>query len=58
MVLKTFSNRPFEVKRFQTIHRYSVDVACRLVLLFGLGARALVWGFLSQEVGPEVFFWN
>src|SRR5262245_42882275 len=23
----TFSNRPFRVKRFQTIHHYSVDVA-------------------------------
>src|SRR5262249_13694310 len=39
-----FSNRPFEVKRFQTIHYSSVDVACGLVLLFGLGAKALpVW---------------
>src|SRR5215813_6432715 len=39
-----FSNRPFEVKRFQTIHHSSVDVACGLVLLFGLGAKALpVW---------------
>ena len=28
-----FSNRPFGVKRFQTIHRYSVDVAHGLVLL-------------------------
>src|SRR5258708_15707586 len=32
-----FSNRPFRVKRFQTIHHYSVDVAHRLVLLFGIG---------------------
>ena len=32
-----FSNRPFRVKRFQTIHRYSVDVAHGLVLLFGIG---------------------
>jgi hypothetical protein len=30
-----FSNRPFRVKRFQTIHHYSVDVARGLVLLFG-----------------------
>src|SRR5215472_14663695 len=29
---------------FQTIHHSSVDVACGLVLLFGLGAKALpVW---------------
>jgi len=30
-----FSNRPLRVKRFQTIHGYSVDVAHGLVLLFG-----------------------
>ena len=36
-----FSNRPFGVKRFQTIHRHSVDVARGLVLLFGIGTRAL-----------------
>src|SRR5476651_2201232 len=36
-----FSNRPFGVKRFQTIHRCSVDVARGLVLLFGIGTRAL-----------------
>src|SRR6476660_4184671 len=29
-----FSNRPFGVKRFQTIHHHSVDVAHGLVLLF------------------------
>src|ERR1022692_3824185 len=39
-----FSNRPFRVKRFQTIHHCSVDVAHGLALLFGLGTRALpVW---------------
>jgi hypothetical protein len=43
-----FSNRPVWVKRFQTVHRRSVDVAHGLVLLFGIGTRALVWGFLSQ----------
>src|SRR5215510_15701479 len=32
-----FSNRPFRVKRFQTIHHYSVDFAHGLVLLFGIG---------------------
>jgi len=31
-----FSNRPFGVKRFQTIHHCSVDVAHGLVLLFGI----------------------
>ena len=36
-----FSNRPFWVKRFQTIHQCSVDVTRGLVLLFGLGTRAL-----------------
>ena len=36
-----FSNRPFGVKHFQTIHHYNVDVARRLVLLFGIGAKAL-----------------
>src|SRR5208282_5884737 len=36
-----FSNRPFGVKHFQTIHRYSVDVAHGLVLLFGIGTKAL-----------------
>ena len=52
-----FSNRPFGVKRFQTIHRYSVDVAHGLVLLFGIGTKALVWGFLCQGVrqGGEAF---
>src|SRR5450631_1829793 len=36
-----FSNRPFGVKRFQTVHRCCVDVARGLVLLFGIGTRAL-----------------
>ena len=36
-----FSNRPFGVKRFQTIHHHSVDVARRLVLLFGISTTAL-----------------
>ena len=36
-----FSNRPFGVKRFQTIHRCSVDVARGLVLLFGIGTKAV-----------------
>jgi hypothetical protein len=45
-----FSNRPFEVKRFQTIHQCNVDVAHGLVLLFGIGTGALVWGFLCQGI--------
>jgi hypothetical protein len=43
-----FSNRPFGVKRFQAInhylsdfHHYSVDVAHGLMLLFGIGTKAL-----------------
>src|SRR6478752_6534886 len=36
-----FSNRPFGVKRLPTIHRCSVDVAHGLVLLFGIGTKAL-----------------
>ena len=36
-----FSNRPVGVKRFQTIHHCSVDVAHGLVLLFGIGTKAL-----------------
>src|ERR1041384_4340458 len=36
-----FSNRPFEVKRFQAIHHDGVDVAHGLVLLFGIGTKAL-----------------
>src|SRR6266516_8040932 len=36
-----FSNRRFGVKRFQTIHQCSVGVARGLVLLFGIGTKAL-----------------
>src|SRR5258707_15433623 len=35
-----FSNRPFGVKHFQTIHQCGVDVARGLVLLFGIGTGA------------------
>src|SRR6266446_845761 len=61
-----FSNRPLRVKRFQTIHGYSVDVAHGLVLLFGIGTKALPswdsrtrWNNLSgglavrRTVGPS-----
>src|SRR6476620_4285307 len=36
-----FSNRPFGVKRFQTIRHHSVDAARGLMLLFGIGTEAL-----------------
>ena len=36
-----FSNRPFGIKRFQTIHQFSVDAARGLVLLSGIGTKAL-----------------
>ena len=46
------------VKHFQTIRRCSVDVTHGLLLLFGIGTKALVWGFFSQEVYAErhIFF--
>ena len=54
-----FSNRPFGIKDFQTIHRSSVDVAHGLVLLFGSGTKAIPawdsrtrWNNLSH--GPAV----
>jgi SAM-dependent methyltransferase len=45
-----FSNRPFGVKHFQTIHLCGFDVARGLALLFGIGTKALVWGFLCQGI--------
>ena len=36
-----FSNRPVGVKHFQTIHHCGVEVARGLLLLFGLGTKAL-----------------
>ena len=36
-----FSNRLIWVKHFQAIHHYSVDVAHGLVLLFGIGTKAV-----------------
>src|SRR5258705_2671540 len=48
-----FSNRPFGVKRFQTIHHHSVDVARGLVLLFGIGKGPSIMGF---EDGVEQSF--
>ena len=61
-----FSNRPFGVKHFQTNYHRSVDVAHGLVLLFGIGTKALpswdsktrrnnLWGGIAvlQTVGPS-----
>jgi hypothetical protein len=42
-----FSNRPFGVKHFQTIHLCGVDVTRGLVLLFGIGT----WG--PSSMGSE-----
>jgi hypothetical protein len=42
-----FSNRS-PGQALSDFHRCGVDVAHGLVLLFGIGTRALVWGFLSQ----------
>jgi hypothetical protein len=36
-----FSNRPVGVKHFQTIHHCSVNVAHGLLLLFGIGTKAV-----------------
>jgi hypothetical protein len=46
-----FSNRPLGVKRFQTTHHhYSVDAAHGLVLLFGIGTKALPsWGSKTRR---------
>ena len=60
-----FSNRPFGVKHFQTIHHCSVDVARGLVLLFGIGTKAvpswdprtrwnnLMGGLAIDKAGPS-----
>jgi hypothetical protein len=47
-----FSNRPFGVKRFQTIRTLGVDVARGLVLLFGIGTKALPSLILVQTKLP------
>ena len=40
---------------FRLTHRCSVDVARGLALLFGIGTRALVWGFFCMgDVGVRV----
>src|SRR5262245_30129721 len=56
-----FSNRPFRVKRFQTIHDSGVNVARGLALLSGLGTKALPswvsktrWNNLSGDLAVNV----
>jgi hypothetical protein len=54
-----FSNRPFEVKHFQTIHHCSVDVAHGLVLLSESAPRPLYLAFLVKKFkqgSPSFFF--
>jgi hypothetical protein len=46
-----FSNRPFGVKHFQTIHHCNVDVAHGLVLLFGIDARSLYGASFVKKFG-------
>src|SRR5258705_1711747 len=52
-----FSNRPFEVKRFQTIRHCSVDVTRGLVLPFGIGTKALpAWDSRTRwNIGKNSF---
>ena len=50
----SFSNRPVGVKRFQTFHHYRGDVARGLVLLYGIGTWALVWGFFSRVLPQRI----
>src|ERR1035437_3775355 len=53
-----FSNRPFEVKHFQTIHHCSVDVAHGLALLFGIGTNALpLWDSRTRRNNLWVGLW-
>src|ERR1019366_8427524 len=53
-----FSNRPFGVKHFQTIHHCSVDVAHGLVLLFGIGTKALpLWDSRTRRNNLWVGLW-
>src|SRR6266404_2781249 len=44
-----FSNRPFWVNRFQTIHCHGVDVARGLVLLFGIGTKVHMSANLDER---------
>src|SRR6266481_4650226 len=49
-----FSNRPFRVKRFQTIHRYSVDVAS-LIGHLGSSAFRLSTATVSMSLTGSCF---
>ena len=46
-----FSNRPFGVKHYRTIHHSSVDVAHGLGLLFGIGTRPVLAQNLHRAEG-------
>jgi hypothetical protein len=48
-----FSNRPFGVKRFQTIHLCGVDVTRELVLLFGRRLGPSIMG--SEDEAEQSF---
>ena len=49
-----FSNRPFGVKRFQTIHQHSIDVAHGLVLLGTFVWRTPALGRNGRAAGGAV----
>jgi hypothetical protein len=52
-----FSNRPVGVKRCQTIHHFSVDVARGLVLLSGIGTKALPsWDSKTRRANGAAIF--
>jgi len=66
LIMSAFSNRQSGVKHFQAFHRCGVDVARGLVLLFGIGTKAVplwdsktrrnnLWGGLAvlKTVGPS-----
>ena len=56
-----FSNRPVEVRRVQTIHYHSVDVARGLAFLFGIGTKLYGAFVVSRLSGSEAFvlrFWG
>jgi hypothetical protein len=53
-----FSNPPFGVKHFQTIHHCSVDIARGLALLFGIGTKALpLWDSRTRRNNLWVGLW-
>ena len=54
-----FSNRPVGVKGFQTVHRCGVDVSRGLVLLSGIGTKALPsWDSKTRWKEPIVAGWS